>query len=118
MHLLIAGSRNYKDAEFIYSRIDLIRDNHYITKIIAGGATGVDQVAKEYAKEHNIPFEKYKADWDKYGKAAGPIRNKQMVDAADIILAIRYNYSPGTSNTLKLAKKAELKIYKVEILWQ
>jgi hypothetical protein len=81
---------------------DLPRD----TTIVSGGARGVDSYAAEAARIAGLTFELLLADWDKYGKSAGAIRNKLVIDAADRIVAFWDGESPGTYNALKQAKAA------------
>jgi len=82
--------------------INLPRD----TTIVSGGARGVDSYAAEAARIAGLTFELLLADWDKYGKSAGAIRNKLVIDAADRIVAFWDGESPGTYNALKQAKAA------------
>lgn len=87
-----------------------------ITHIIVGGKTsstssgtyGIDNVVFEWAERNKIPTTVFYANWDKHGKAAGPIRNKAMCAFARSIhchraVAIWDGYSPGTKGTIKLA---------------
>jgi hypothetical protein len=83
-----------------------------ITKVISGGAAGVDQLGERWAEEHGVPCEIYGADWDAYGKAAGPLRNRKMAAHADALIAIMLSGgSPGTKNMIETASKAKLKVY-------
>ena len=86
-------------------------------EIVEGGATGIDFLAKSYAISKNIKRKEFPADWDKHGRAAGPIRNKQMAEYSDILIAFRYvdNPSRGTENMIRQAKENNLKIIIVNI---
>jgi hypothetical protein len=81
------------------------------TVIISGGASGADAHGEHYAVSHGIPFEVYPANWKKYGLAAGPIRNAEMANVAEALIAIWDNVSRGTSNMISSAKKRGLKIH-------
>lgn len=70
-----------------YSLLCEILDEHHIDHIISGGATGADSLAIRYTKVKNIEFTIFLANWDQYGKAAGPIRNKEIVKDSDAIIA-------------------------------
>lgn len=86
---------------------------HKPTKVIFGDCTGVDTSAKEVCEEYKISYQVYFADWTQYGKAAGPIRNKQMIDSKpDLVLAFHTNLtkSKGTKSTIKLAKQAKIPV--------
>jgi hypothetical protein len=105
-YIAIVGSRSITDKEFVFSTID-----HYLSNlnkdeivIVSGGAVGIDSLAMLYAAEHNIKTEIFKPDWEKYGKSAGFIRNQQIVDRADYLLAITTG-SKGTADTIKKAEK-------------
>jgi predicted Rossmann fold nucleotide-binding protein DprA/Smf involved in DNA uptake len=74
--------------------------------IVSGGARGVDSYASEAARIVGLTFELFLADWDKYGKSAGAIRNKLVIEAADRIVAFWDGESPGTYNGLRQAKAA------------
>ena len=78
-YLLIAGSRTFEDRELLYRVADevLAGDNEAV--IIEGGAAGADELAKDYALEHGLQYIEFPADWEKYGRAAGPKRNDEMV---------------------------------------
>ena len=72
-------------------------------QIISGGAKGADSLGERFAKDENIPLIKFPANWNKHGKAAGPIRNKQMAETGDILIAFWDGNSRGTKNMIDLA---------------
>jgi len=77
MRVLICGDRNYKDWMKVREYLDTISRT---TIIIHGGAKGADSIAGNLGKYLNMKVIKYSADWDKYGNAAGILRNQQMLD--------------------------------------
>ena len=77
-----------------------------ITEVISGGAKGADQLAERYAKENGIKLTVIKADWTK-GKEAGPLRNQQIIEAAEQVLALWDGQSKGTADTIRRAKKLQ-----------
>jgi hypothetical protein len=86
-----------------------------ITVIIEGEARGADTYARVYAERNNIPIEKYPADWKRYGLAAGPIRNRQMLmeGKPDLVMAFAKTTlaeSRGTKNMVKQARKAGVRV--------
>lgn len=108
MKIAIIGSRNIKNINF----------EEYLTnadEIVSGGARGVDSVAAEYAKQNGIKLTEFLPEYDKYGKAAPIIRNKQIVDYADKVIAFWNGKSKGTEYTIKYAAKTN-KEYKVIII--
>ena len=104
MNVAIIGSRSFTDyerAEEFLSVLDLD-----ITRIISGGAKGADAIAERYASEHGIPITVYPADWKRYGRGAGMIRNKLIIADADVVIAFWDGASKGTKNSIELAHKA------------
>ncbi len=87
--VIIAGCRdynNYEEAkEYIDHCLSNIRKEHTIV-IISGGASGADAIGEKYAKENGFEVERYPADWSKYGRGAGPKRNKQMAEVGDFVI--------------------------------
>ena len=85
--------------------------------IIQGGALGADNMARRWADKNKIPHSgmKFKADWDKYKKGAGPIRNKRMIDENDIDLVIAFEGGSGTANMVMQARKAGLDVIEPKI---
>jgi hypothetical protein len=102
MKLAIVGTRTFNDYELMKSKLS---DLPGIDLIISGGAEGADTLARRYAKEHNIEMIDFLPDWDKYGNAAGPIRNEMIVKACTHIVLFWDGESPGTKSSLEFAKK-------------
>lgn len=107
-YVLIAGCRdynNYAEAKRYINRcIAEIRKRYKIT-VISGGARGTDNLGELYAIENGFDVKKYLPDWERYGKSAGPLRNKIMVDKADFIICFWNGKSRGTASTVKHAIK-------------
>jgi hypothetical protein len=79
--------------------------------IINGKAKGADRVATDWAVTNLVPFEEYPADWNKYGRGAGPVRNKQMLDTGiDIVLAFPVGEAKGTRDMIRIAQKAGVEV--------
>ena len=82
MRVLICGSRDFKDYEKIcYFMSGVIAQGYQPTVVISGTASGADTLGEKWAAENKVAVERYPANWTKYHKAAGPIRNQQMLDA-------------------------------------
>lgn len=114
MRLIIAGPRDYMNEEMVFSCISEFRKKYGIDEIISGGATGVDSLAEKYAALHNIPLKIFPADWKRLGKAAGPIRNRQMAEYGNALLAFDKG-TRGTRNMIQTARKYHLRGIIVEI---
>jgi hypothetical protein len=86
MKLIVAGGRDFKDKGFLVRELDslLLGDPHLLpedVEIVHGGCpTGADRFAAEYAHFRDFRVKVFLANWDKYGKAAGPIRNSEMAE--------------------------------------
>lgn len=108
MRVLVCGDRNWADRVFLYVKLNELHRVKPITCVIDGGARGADTMAYEWAKEHNIKTERYFANWEKHGRAAGPIRNNKMLKEGkpECVVAFHDNIpdSKGTKNMLELAK--------------
>lgn len=76
MKVIIAGGRDIEDYSLLRRVIEA--SGFHITEVISGMARGVDKMGIQWAKEVGLPVLKFSADWNRYGKAAGPIRNIAM----------------------------------------
>ena len=76
--------------------------------IVSGHATGADALGERYAKEHGLKVELYPADWERYGNAAGPIRNEIMAQKGDAVIVFWDGISPGTRSMIECANKKSL----------
>ena len=108
--IVIFGCRDFYDyataKAFIDSCISDIREIYNIV-IISGGARGADMLGERYAKEEGFALERYPAEWEKFGKIAGPIRNSQMAKLGDFFICFWDGVSPGTKNMLDLIKSLD-----------
>ncbi len=102
MKIAIVGTRNFSRLDLVKTQLSIIytkfgTDN--IT-IVSGGCRGIDKEAEEIAKTFGFETKTYKADWDKYGKPAGPLRNTTIVENSDIVIAFWDGKSNGTRDTI------------------
>src|SRR4030095_1068533 len=123
MRLLVTGSRNWTDSDTIRTAIaKAIGDHPYSKKlgeivIVHGDSPGADQIAKLWALSLDgiMTQEAHPADWATHGKAAGPIRNQEMVDAgADVCLAFPLGESRGTRDCMRRAETAGIPVINYE----
>ncbi len=109
--VIIAGGRDFFDYALLKRTMDTLLANvkEDIT-VVCGKARGADTLGEQYAKERGYTVACFPADWDKYGKAAGFIRNEQMAQNADALVAFWDGQSRGTRNMIELAQRYNLKI--------
>lgn len=97
--IIVTGGRTYDDWIMVQDILELFK----IKTIIQGGAFGADQLARGYAKLHNIECITVQALWDLHGKAAGPIRNREMLVRFPDAIVIAFPGGPDTTNCVKQA---------------
>lgn len=114
MRIVVSGGRNITDVKTVERGLD----GHFGCKdiVITGGCRGVDQIAHYYASRFFVKTEVHTAAWEKYGKAAGPIRNREMIKDADILIAFWDGESRGTKDAIDLANEygVETHIYYIK----
>lgn len=103
--VLVCGSRSWTDHRAIGARLAKLADG---TRILHGGARGVDTLAGQFANALGFPVSVYFADWEMHGKAAGLIRNQKMLDEGRPCLVIAFwdGTSRGTKDMIARAEKA------------
>lgn len=98
MKLIIAGTRTLNFGAHNIKVVIEQKGISGITEIVSGGATGVDSNGQDFACFNELKVKIMKPDWELYGRAAGPIRNRQMAEYADALLLIWDGKSPGSRN--------------------
>lgn len=115
MRILVCGGRDEKPWEVCDHLHYLLDGRTDIEYIIHGCAKGADTGAKYFAEESNIAQLAFPADWDRYKKAAGYIRNKQMRDEGNPDLIIAFPGGVGTKMMIELAQEKNIPIHKVGV---
>lgn len=127
MRILVTGSRDWDSVADVFRLIETQvqignPDNQEVTIVHGDCPTGADNMAKQWVKivssfaQYPVVEEAHPASWKEFGRAAGPIRNKEMVDlGADVCLAFIRNNSKGASMTANLAEKAGIKLILVKV---
>ncbi len=108
--LIVCGGVDFKDYNYLKTQLDRLIAYYENIRLVSGHARGVDTLAEQYAAEKSMPIQVFPAEWKKYGKAAGPIRNRAMLEYAKeetpVVAAFWNGKSRGTGNMLKQAKAA------------
>jgi hypothetical protein len=111
LRVLACGSRDWTDGELIRRELSSLQG---VDVVIEGEAPGADTLAAAAARELGIPVLPFPADWDHYGRAAGPIRNQQMIEEGhpDLVLAFSesLNSSRGTADMVARARRARIRV--------
>ena len=102
MKIAVIGSRDFNDYVFLSESLKFLSS---ADTIISGGARGADSLAERYAKENQINFVVFPADWDKFGKSAGYRRNVDIITECDSVIAFWDGKSRGTKHSIDIAKK-------------
>ena len=110
--VIVAGSRSFQNYPLMCKELDKIKDR--IECIVSGDAAGADTYGCMYARDNNIPIRHCPADWQKYGAAAGYVRNKQMGDYGDELVAFWDGTSPGTKDMIDYMGKLGKKVTVIE----
>lgn len=109
MRCIIAGGRDFRDYQFLSEVCNDYEDQ--ITQVICGETRGADSLGKLWAEARGIHVRSFPANWDKYGVSAGPIRNREMANNADMLIAFWNGKSKGTKHMIDIAKKKRLIVY-------
>lgn len=109
---LVCGGRGVTDAARLERVLDAAVQRLGVTEIIQGGAPGVDSLTKAWAAARGVPQRQFDADWGALGRAAGPIRNLEMLTAGkpDLVLAFVEGAGPGTMNMIKQATHQGIRV--------
>lgn len=107
--VLVCGGREYRDWERLKGALDALHARKPIGLIVCGGATGADELAARWAHIRNIPTRVYPAEWERYGRKAGPIRNQQMLEEQQPDRVVAFRGGRGTSDMVNRALRAKVR---------
>ncbi len=112
MKIIIAGSRLFNNYEILLEFCDFYLKNksNDEIEIVSGTANGADKLGERYAQERGYKLKRFPANWEKYKKSAGYIRNNEMAEYADALIVFWNGKSKGTKHMIDLAKKSKLEI--------
>ena len=106
MIVLVCGGRDYQDRRVVFDTLDRLHEREGVSLLIEGGARGADRFAREWAQERGCPYRTFCAQWKKYGKSAGPIRNAEMLRFGKPQLLVAFPGGAGTENMIDQANAA------------
>lgn len=121
--ILVCGGREYKDEETVFYILDALMDTMNLwawsarqqkhvafCEIIHGGAKGADSIAHSWAVDRGAIIKVYKAEWEKHGNAAGPIRNTKMLHQGKPDLVVAFPGGKGTAHMVGLAENEGVEV--------
>ena len=112
MKVLVCGGRDYSDRVAVWYTLDAFGPPP-ITFVISGMAKGADTFAAQWARRFLIPLQEIPANWQRDGKAAGPIRNQQMLTEGKPDAVIAFPGGRGTADMVRRAERAGVPVYKI-----
>ena len=115
MKIIIAGSRNFNDYNLLKTSCDNLLTQFTNIEIVSGTARGADKLGERYAREKGYDIKEFPANWDKFGKSAGYIRNDEMAQYADMLISFWDGTSRGTKHMIDLANKRSIKVMVIYI---
>lgn len=118
MRVLVCGGRDYYDRGRVYQVLGSLRQQHGNLVVIQGGARGADEMARDWWQSHwgqgrEGQLINYPANWDRDGKAAGPIRNQAMLENEHPDLVVAFPGGRGTLDMVKRSRAAGIPVLEV-----
>lgn len=112
LRIIVAGGRDFNNYELLKRTVNqFISDNSEVDPyIVCGRARGADTLGEKFAREYNYRICYFPANWDTYGKSAGFVRNVEMAENADALVAFWDGKSSGTKHMIETARKYGLKV--------
>lgn len=108
MIVLVCGGRSFQRKEWLFRVLDMFNKKYTIVELVNGGAIGADELARAWARDHDVPIKLFKADWNRYGRGAGMIRNSEMANYLtkydkNLVMTIAF---PGGNGTKDMIQKS------------
>lgn len=105
MKIVIAGSRDFNDYDRMVKVLSMVNEVDEDTEIVSGGASGADSLGERYARNNELRMSRFPAKWKKFGKKAGILRNTQMAEYCDGLIAFWDGESHGTKHMIEEIKR-------------
>ena len=113
--VIVCGGRDFNDRNRAFTELDALNRELCISHVIEGGARGADRLGRLWAYERGIPYTTVEAEWNRYGKSAGFIRNKRMRDEYSPDAVIAMPGGVGTAMMIKLAKEKDIPVFEINL---
>lgn len=113
VRVVIFGGRNFTNQILAFKALDQLHEQYGFTVVIDGMAKGADSIGNKWAQARGLQTERYPANWSRYGRAAGPIRNQQMIDDGKPDIGVAFPGGTGTDHMKSAMKKAGIKVRSV-----
>ena len=111
LRIAVTGGRNYNDKKSIFEALDNLQEKRGIISEIAHGmAKGADTISGEWAKKKGITEIRFPARWDLYGRSAGPIRNRELLESAQPDLLLAFPGGRGTADMVSAARSQSIEV--------
>src|SRR5882672_9623290 len=106
MRIIVCGGRDYHNRKVVFDALDRLHRLHGVDFLIEGGhRNGADWLARQWRSQRGVSGDTYPADWNRYGRAAGPIRNRSMAENGDADGCVAF---PGGSGTADMVLQADV----------
>jgi hypothetical protein len=115
MRLLVCGGRDFSDTTSAYKVLNAMHRAFSIDVLIEGDARGADRIAGYWARRNGVTNLKFAADWDKHGRAAGAIRNQQMLDEGKPTHVLAFPGGRGTADMMDRARRAGVQVITAQV---
>jgi hypothetical protein len=111
LRLLVCGGRDFADELFLFTALDRVHAQWFVNTLIHGDAPGADRLAGAWAAKRGIDLIVFPANWTRYRKRAGPIRNTRMLAEGRPDACVAFPGGAGTANMVAQCRAANVKVW-------
>jgi hypothetical protein len=112
IRVVVGGGRRYGDARLVTEVLDACHAKYGISELVQGGAKGADRLALRWALTRDVPYATFPANWNKYGRGAGPIRNREMIETEPDMVIV-FPGGKGTANLCEQARRKGIRVVRI-----
>lgn len=113
LRIVVTGGRDFKDIRLLWWALSGLHNAHGVARLAHGNCSGADRMAAGWAAMCKVPAVPYDADWNRYGKPAGPIRNRRMLTAEAPDLLVAFPGNRGTADCIASALALSVPVWRV-----